>query len=83
MTRERHGEKRIQRLDGTDCQRRRFKLVIFAETLTEEIADGSFDAGRLLAVPVHAQHDGLQMIWIAAGNGAPEVRDLAGAVFIK
>ena len=74
----RHREKTIQRLVGPDRQRNRLIKVIVAEPQPEEVADRRFDAGRRFPVPVHAQHQRLQMIRIVARNRDPDMRDQAG-----
>jgi hypothetical protein len=53
--------------------------VIFAEAEAEEVADGGFDTGALLVVPIDAQDDALQVIGFVVGDGEPDVRNFAGA----
>src|SRR3954452_11112697 len=57
--------------------------VIFAQAEAEEVADGRFDTGAGLAIPVDTQDDPLQMVGLAVGDSEPDVGDLAGAIGVQ
>src|SRR5579875_2022777 len=68
MLTERHGEETVQSFFRRDHQRRGMISDVFPQAEAEEIAQGSFDAGRRLMVPVHAQDERLKLPSLAAGN---------------
>jgi len=78
-----HWEETVQRFVGPYAQRNRLIAVIVAEAKPEEITDGRLDARIALAVPVGPQDERLQMPWILARDGEPDVRDDAGAGFVE
>src|SRR5258708_18294158 len=83
MLAEGHGENAIKGLVSPTRQRRGLIKKIVAGAEAEEISDRSFDARRGLAVPIHSQHDFLQVLLFPVGNGEPDVRNLAGAGFVE
>ena len=83
VVREGHGEKAVEAFDAADREHLRLPAVIFAEAEAEEIADGGFDAGVLLAVPVDAEDDALEVIGLAVSDGEPDVRDLTGTICVE
>ena len=52
---------------------------VLAEVEAEEVADGDFDAGFGVAVPVDADDDFFEVIGTGGGDGEPDVGDDAGA----
>jgi len=58
-------------------------IEVSAEIEAEEIADRSLDAGPGIPVPVAAEHELLQVIVAARGDGEPDVRDYARALRLK
>jgi hypothetical protein len=53
--------------------------VFVLEAGAEEVADGDFDAGFRVAVPVHAQDELAQVVRRRRVDGDPDVADGAGA----
>ena len=57
--------------------------MIGAKSQAEKVADGSFDTGRLFAIPIDAQHNALEMIRLVVGDGEPDMGDRARAIGIQ
>src|SRR2546430_1517772 len=78
-----HGEKTIQSFIRAHRKRNCLIQKVVAQAKTEEIANGSFDAGRGLTVPVHAQNELLQVIGVVTSDGEPDMTDKARARFVQ
>ena len=71
----RHREKAVQRLVRPHRQRQRLIQVIVPQPQPEEIANRSLHARRSFSIPIHAQHQRLQMVRIVACNRDPNMTD--------
>src|SRR3981081_829487 len=57
-----HGEVGVQSLVRSYRQRKRLIEKVVSQTEAKKVADGSLRAGRRLSVPIHPQHERLQVI---------------------
>ena len=83
MLLKRHRKKTIQRLVRPHRQWLRLVQVIIPQPEPEEIANRCFHAGRAFPIPIHAQHQRLQMIRIVAGNRDPNMTDQPGPSLVE
>ena len=83
MLLKRHREETVQRLVRPHRQRLRLVQVIVSQPKPEEIANGRLDAGRAFPIPIHAQHQRLQVIRIVAGNRDPNMTDRPRPSFVE
>ena len=80
---ERHRKEAVQRTVGSNRERVRRVQEIIAEPQSEKVADRRLHARRGLVVPVHAQHELLQVKRLRARDGDPDVADDAGAGLVR
>ncbi len=80
---ERYAKKRVQCFRRANSKGYGVVEKIIAQTESKKIAHGRFDARRRLTVPVHAQHEFLQMVPFGTGDGDPYMGNDAGTSFVN
>ena len=70
-----HAEVAVERPDRRAIQKCRLIRVVLPQIEAKEISYRNFHAGLFLTVPIHTQHDLLQMMLAGASHGEPDVSD--------
>src|SRR5579883_211054 len=78
-----HGEKAVERAVVGDGKKLGLPGVIVAEAKTEKIAERGFDTWSRLVVPIHAEHDALEMIRFVTQEREPDVGQLARPIGVE